>query len=228
MTASPATRIVVLPDDTMVLELVDRAGQLLEVLTACERDAAEDPDEPRPWRLPAPIADGLATSATSRIASAVHTHLTPAGVPTPRRPRLLAPDRAYEHRPLRRVPLRADDTEILAEAARVCHQALAEPSPTAPEQRLLLDNLRELLDNIDANPAFDTRVGAVPALAALAALAALIVEPDPDLARLAGLLTEAGETDLVLTPEAEQTYQHVADRMNTTLSGGDPLERWAW
>lgn len=213
-----------LPDDTTVLELVDRAAQLLELLTDCEQDAAEDPDEPTPWHLPAPIADGVATSALSRVASAVHAHLSPRGVPT--QPlRLLTPDRDYEHRPLRRVQLAASDVETLAVAARACHQALTEPSHAEPDQHMLLEDLRELLGSIDGGPAFDTHIGAVPALAALAALT---TEPSAELAKLAGLLAEAGQRDLVLTPETEQSYQRVADWMNTTLTGGDPLERLAW
>lgn len=225
MRIAPAPRrIVVLPDDTMVLELLDQAEQLLEVVSACEQDAVEDPDEPTPWRLPAPIADGLATSALARVASALHAHLSPPGVPT-QPPRLWAPDRRYEHLPLRRVPLHARDAETLAAAARVCHQALTDPSHAEPDQRVLFDDLRELMGSIDRDPTFDPRVGAVPALAGLAALTA---ELDGDLAQLAGLLAEAGPTDLVLSVEAEQAYQRVADWMNSTLSGGDPLERWAW
>lgn len=224
LSTAPLSRIVLLPDDTMVLELLARAEQLLEVLTACEQASVEDPDQVRPWRLPAPVADGLATSALSRVASAVYARLTPAGVPT-QRPRLLAPARRYEHLPLRRVPLHTADAETLAAAARLCHQALAEPGHAEPGQRLLLAELGKLLGCIDGDPTFDPRIGAVPALAAVAALTA---EPGQDLAQLADLLAQAGQTDLVLTPEAEQTYQRVADWMNSTLFGGDPLERWAW
>jgi hypothetical protein len=117
------------------------------------------------------------------------------------------------------------DAETLAAAARRCSQARGGPGPASPEQRVQLVDLRELLACIDDNPAVDPSVQAVPALAGLAALTA---EPGPDLGQLAHLLAEAGQTDLVLTDETEQTYQRIADWMNTTLTGGDPLEHWAW
>jgi hypothetical protein len=82
MSTASSTRIVLLPDDSALLELLARTEQLLELITASEQDTANDPEEPRPWRLPDPLADGLATSALSRIASAIHAHLTPPGIPT--------------------------------------------------------------------------------------------------------------------------------------------------
>lgn len=159
MPNTPTTRVVLLPDDTALLDVLQRAEQLLEDITTCEQGAAQDPNKPAPWRLPTPVADGAATSALSRVVSAVHARLTPAGIPT-REPRLLAPDGRYEHLPLRRVQLTAHDADTLAAAARVCQQALTAPSAAGPQQRVLLEDLRELFSSIDRSPEFDTHPGA--------------------------------------------------------------------
>lgn len=122
--------------------------------------------------------------------------------------RVFAPDRSYEHRPLRIVEVETTDLEVLAKAAAAIGLALA------------VDPHSELADAITAGvdaaaPDYGPPPEPADVVAGLArVLGVLDLAVTADTRVLSALLNRAGGADIVLNCSESAAYERLADRFN--------------
>ncbi|WP_329484165.1 hypothetical protein OG555_18605 [Kribbella sp. NBC_01484] len=224
---------VLVPDVEELTAVVEAAEDLLLALVVTEEDSAEEPD---PWVLPAPLMgrDG-ALAALYRILQVLRGTMDELALPriepdASTRPRIF--NGSYEHTPFRAVPITTADRRLLAAAADQLEAALtpvAEREAGNPWDRKRLVDLVELLEQMaDGESKPTTQTELIKPVSRLSRL--LNLPPDDDTALLLDVVktSAATGTDVQLTSAQNTAYGRTATRINTILTGGDPLARWAY
>ncbi|HEY3561805.1 MAG TPA: hypothetical protein VGL05_30275 [Kribbella sp.] len=227
---------VLVPDVEELVPLFVHAEELLLQLAVSEEDSAEDPE---PWVLPAPIAGREALVTLYRVWEVLRGALDELARPriepgASTRPRLF--HGSYEHASFRAVPIATADRRLLAAAVDQLEVALmpaarrgAGKEAGNPWDRKRLSDLTELLEQIaDGESKPTTRTELIQPVVRLSRL--LNLPPDDDAAVLLDVVRASAEagTDAQLTSAQNEAYGRIATRVNTILTGGDPLARWAY
>jgi hypothetical protein len=236
-----ATDWVLVPEVEELAAICAGAEDLLLTLAVAEEDSAEDP---APWVLPAPIRGRQALDTLHRVMAELRDTVDGLALPPVEpsdstRPRLFSDER--ERVPLRAVQIAIGDRRMLAAAVGQLQLAL---SPAArrgidnPWERKRLSDLAELLEQIEdseqaatssyGQPKRDGDTSVVQQLARLSGL--LNLPPDDDTTLLVGIVRTSAESgaDAHLTPSQTTAYGKTVTRLNTVLTGGDPLARWVY
>jgi hypothetical protein len=227
-----STDWVLVPDVEELAAAFESAEDLLLALAVSEEDSAEDPE---PWVLPAPLAGREAMVALHRILEALRGAMDELALPrtapdASTRPRLFS--NGYEHAPFRAVPIATADRQLLAAAAGQLELALTPSKRRAagnPWDSKRLTDLAELLEQIaDGETKPTTSTELIQPLTRLSRL--LNLPPDDDTELLLGIVRTSAESgaDVELTAAQTAAYGKTATRINTILTGGDPLARWAY
>lgn len=221
---------VLVPDVEELAGVVVDAADLLRALVVTEEESAADPD---PWVLPAPLTgrDG-ALAAMERIHQVLRGTVDELALPridpdASTRPGLFSG--GYEHVPFRAVPIATADRRLIAAAVDQLEAALtpaARREAGNPWDRKRLVDLVELLKQLaDGESKSTTQSELIQPVARLSRL--LNLPPDDDTALLLEVVRVSAETgtDVQLTSEQTTAYDRTATRINTILTGGDPLAR---
>lgn len=223
-----ATDWVLVPEVEELRQVFEKAEELLLALAVSEEDSAEDPD---PWVLPAPLTGREALAALHRVWAVLRDSVDELAWPRiepgdSTRPRLVSD--GYEHVPFRAVPIATADRRLLAAAVDQLELALTPSTRRAagnPWDRKRLSDLAELLEQIaDGEPEPTTTTELIQPLTRLSRL--LNLPPDDDTTVLIDLVQTGA--DVELTPSQTTAYGKTATRLNTILTGGDPLARWVY
>ncbi|MFD7161692.1 hypothetical protein ACFV9C_44405 [Kribbella sp. NPDC059898] len=224
---------VLVPDVDELRPIFEHAEELLLALVVTEEDSAEDPE---PWVLPAPLTgrDG-ALAALYRVWEVLRGAVDELALPriepdASTRPRLLSGSR--ERVPFRAVPIATADRELLAAAVAQLELALT-PSKRRgagnPWDGKRLSDLAELLEQIaDGEPKPTTEAELIQPLTRISRL--LSLPPDDDTTVLLDVVRTSAATgaDVELTSAQTTAYGKTATKVNTILTGGDPLARWVY
>jgi hypothetical protein len=220
---------VLVPEVEELGAVFEKAEELLLALAVSEEDSAEDPD---PWVLPAPLAGREALAALNQVWAVLRDSVDELARPRiepddSTRPRLFSGGR--ERVPFRAVQVDAGDRQLVAAAVVQLELSL---SPSArreagnPWERKRLSDLAELLEQIaDGATEATTAVELIRPLVRLSAL--LNLPPDDDTRILVATVRHAS-ADVELTPSQATAYGKTATRLNTILTGGDPLAGWVY
>ncbi|GAA2842531.1 hypothetical protein [Kribbella solani] len=233
-TTGAGTDWVLVPDVEELRPIFEHAEELLLALVVSEEDSVEDPE---PWVLPAPLAgrDG-ALAALYRVWEVLRGAVDELALPriepdASTRPRLLSGSR--ERVPFRAVPIAAADRELLAAAVVQLEVALmpaARREAGNPWHRKRMSDLAELLEQIayggESEPPPLTEL--IQPLTRISRL--LNLPPDDDTTVLLDVVRTSAATgaDVELTSAQTTAYGKTATRVNTILTGGDPLARWVY
>ena len=219
---------VLVPEVEELASTFQGGEDLLLTLAVSEEDSAEDQD---PWVLPVPLAGREALDALYRILAVLRGSVDELALPRieagdSTRPRLFSDGR--ERVPFRAVQIDAGDRQLLAAAADQIELALSSAGRRGadnPWERKRLSDLAELLEQIaggETEPMDETEL--VRPLARLSRL--LNLPPDDDTRLLIGIVQTGADAEL--TPSQTTAYRKTATRINTILTGGDPLARWVY
>ncbi|MFB6726748.1 hypothetical protein ACFCV3_41645 [Kribbella sp. NPDC056345] len=220
---------ILLPEAEELVPAFRAAEELLLDLAVSEEESAT---EQEPWRLPKPIAGREALNAFYRVWEVLRGAMDELAWPPVEpdqsvRPRLYSDGK--ERVPFRAVQIDAADRLLLMDAVAKIELATTstERAKVAdPDELRRLRDLAELLDLIcDGQETVDLQSKLVRPLLLLTLL--LNQVPDDDTRLMVDVILVAGDT-VELSPTQSEAYGRVATRVNTIITGGDPIARWVY
>jgi hypothetical protein len=189
-----------------------------EVLLAL---AAREWNPDGPTVLAGPLVGWVALEALARVEGAIAPTQSSDDRPAPCGGRVLAPDRRYEHRPLRLVRIDEADLAVLSAAAAALGHQLA------------IDPCGQLAEAVTAGAEAATGKGPAATPMRIVELFARVtglldLADTDDSVRLARRVAAVGDYDLVLSAAEEVAYQRTVDRFNEMWTSGSEIDRYLY